>query len=184
VKFLFGVIVGVVLVAGGLFAYLRIGNVPVATADSPFPMERQITHRALDARIDKEMIKDAPVAANDATFLAGATVYRQQCASCHGVRGKDSSFAKYMFPDAPQLFVKHHHGDVVGVSDDPPGETYWKVANGIRLTGMPAYKNLLSETQMWQVAQLLANADKLPADVQAALQPEPVPPATPVPPRP
>jgi len=27
---------------------------------------------------------------------------------------------------------------VVGVSDDEPGETYWKVANGIRLTGMPA----------------------------------------------
>jgi len=37
------------------------------------------------------------------------------------------------------------------VSDDEPGETYWKVANGIRLTGMPAYKNVLTDTQMWQV---------------------------------
>jgi mono/diheme cytochrome c family protein len=75
--------------------------------------------------------------------------------------------------------VKHHDEDVVGVSDDPPGETYWKVANGIRLTGMPAYKNVLSETEMWQVSQLLANADKLPADVTAALQPTPAVPATP-----
>ena len=32
------------------------------------------------------------------------------------------------------------------MSDDPPGETYWKVANGIRLTGMPSYKELLTET--------------------------------------
>jgi mono/diheme cytochrome c family protein len=46
------------------------------------------------------------------------------------------------------------------VSDDPPGETYWKVANGIRLSGMPSYKLVLSDTEMWQVSVLLANADK------------------------
>jgi mono/diheme cytochrome c family protein len=65
-----------------------------------------------------------------------------------------------MFPDAPALWEKHHNGEVVGVSDDPPGETYWKVANGIRLSGMPSYKNVLTETEMWQVSLLLANADK------------------------
>jgi mono/diheme cytochrome c family protein len=65
-----------------------------------------------------------------------------------------------MFPEAPPLWEKHHNGNVVGVSDDPPGETYWRVANGIRLTGMPAYKNVLTDTEMWQVTLLLANADK------------------------
>ena len=45
-------------------------------------------------------------------------------------------------------------------SDDPPGETFWKVSNGIRLSGMPAYHDVLSETQIWQVSLLLANADK------------------------
>jgi mono/diheme cytochrome c family protein len=49
---------------------------------------------------------------------------------------------------------------VVGVSDDPPGVTYWKVANGIRLTGMPSFDKVLSSPQMWQVSILLANADK------------------------
>jgi mono/diheme cytochrome c family protein len=49
---------------------------------------------------------------------------------------------------------------MMGVTDDPPGETYWKVANGIRLTGMPAFKDALTETEMWQVSLLLANADK------------------------
>jgi thiosulfate dehydrogenase len=48
----------------------------------------------------------------------------------------------------------------MGVTDDPPGETYWKVANGIRLTGMPSYRSVLTDTQMWQVSLLLANADK------------------------
>jgi hypothetical protein len=67
-----------------------------------------------------------------------------------------------MFPDAPPLWEEHYHETetALGVSDDPPGETYWKVANGIRLTGMPSYKQVLTENQMWQVSLLVANADK------------------------
>ena len=67
-----------------------------------------------------------------------------------------------MYPPAPPLWEMHHHGSetMMGVTDDPPGETYWKVANGIRLTGMPSYKGVLSDTEMWQVSLLLANADK------------------------
>ena len=38
--------------------------------------------------------------------------------------------------------------------------TYWKVDNGIRLTGMPSFNQILTSTQMWQVSLLLANADK------------------------
>jgi hypothetical protein len=80
-----------------------------------------------------------------------------------------------MFPDAPPLWEMHHHGSetMMGVTDDPPGETYWKVANGIRLTGMPSYKDVLTETEMWQVSLLLANADKpLPPAALAILHGE------------
>jgi thiosulfate dehydrogenase len=168
-KFLLGVVIGVLLVVGIVAAYLRFGSLPVATSDAAFPMERSITHAALDSRIDRELIKTPPIAADAATFTAGAQIYRQQCAACHGFVGKESSFAKGMYPRAPQLFEKHHDG-VVGVSDDPPGETQWKVANGIRLSGMPAYKGTLSDTEMWQVSLLLANADKLPADTLQSLQ--------------
>lgn len=174
-RFLSGLVIGVLLVVGIVAAYLRFGSLPVATSDSAFPMERSITHAALDARIDRELIKTPPIAADTATFAAGAQIYRQQCAACHGFVGKDSSFAKGMYPRAPQLFEKHRDG-VVGVSDDPPGETQWKVANGIRLTGMPAYKGILSDTEMWQVSLLLANADKLPADTLQSLQPATVQP--------
>jgi thiosulfate dehydrogenase len=56
-----------------------------------------------------------------------------------------------------------------GVTDDEPGESYWKVANGIRLTGMPGFRSSLSETQMWQVSLLVAHADKLPKSVRDSL---------------
>lgn len=76
---------------------------------------------------------------------------------CHGVPGHASEMAVLMFPSPPQLWVAHHPG-VVGVSDDPAGETYWKVKNGIRLSGMPAFDHVLNEQQMWAVSLLLSHA--------------------------
>jgi len=112
--------------------------------------------------------KPALYTADQAT--AGAAVYSQSCAACHGTPGHDVGYAKYMFPSAPQLWKKHGSKGVVGVSDDEAGETYWKVANGIRLTGMPSYAHVLSDAQMWQVSLLLKNADKeLPAPVMQIL---------------
>jgi mono/diheme cytochrome c family protein len=37
------------------------------------------------------------------------------------------------------------------------------------MTGMPGFKGQLSDTQLWQVSQLLANADKIPESVKTAL---------------
>jgi thiosulfate dehydrogenase len=158
IRFLFGIVIGVLLIPAAAYWWFHHGHPPVAVADQELPYERQMAHAALDHRIDSEAPKTVPVEANEATFVAGAHIYRQNCSFCHGVYGSPSGVGGHMSPDAPPLWEKH--GDVVGVSDDPPGETYWKVANGIRMTGMPAYKMLLSDTEMWQVSVLMANADK------------------------
>jgi mono/diheme cytochrome c family protein len=159
-RFLFGLILGILVVPVGVYLWLQNGKPPVAVADSPFPFEQRFTGELLHKRIDAELPRTVPVQVDEATFVAGAKVYRENCSFCHGVYGNPSAIGQNMFPDAPPLWEKHHNGEVVGVSDDPPGETYWKVANGIRLTGMPAYKRVLSDTEMWQVSVLLANADK------------------------
>jgi thiosulfate dehydrogenase len=158
-KLFLGFLLGIVAVAGGLFLYLKFGPLPVAVADQPFPFEKQIVRLPLGARIDRES-KTAPFGTSEDVFESGAHIYRAQCAACHGTPGHDVAYAKHMFPSAPQLWKKHGTSGVVGVSDDEPGETYWKVANGIRLTGMPAFNHVLSDTQMWQVSLLLKNADK------------------------
>ena len=151
------------------WVYLNHGHPPVAVADPSFPMEAQIVHNPLANRIKAETpAHDA--AMNEVTLTDGATVYMKECAFCHGVPGTPSTVGANMYPGAPQLWVKHHGGAVVGVSDDPIGETYWKVKNGIRLTGMPSYVKILTDQQMWDVSGLLATADKpLPAVVQQVL---------------
>jgi len=160
VRLVLGIVIGLLLVPVGAWAWFKYGHPPVAVADAPLPFEQAITSVPLNARIDHELPAAVGAEANEATFVAGARVYRAQCSFCHGLSGQPSEVGKHMFPGAPPLWEKHHNGEVVGVSDDPPGETYWKVANGIRLTGMPAYKGVLTEKEMWQVSVLLANADK------------------------
>lgn len=159
-RILFGIVLGVVLVPAAVLVWLQFGHVPVAVTDPPFPNEALITSIPQHARIDREMVQVPPIQPDEANLVAGAHIYMDKCAVCHGTHGKTSDFGDNMFPSAPPLWEKHRHGDVVGVSDDPPGETYWKVFNGIRLTGMPNFKTQLNDTQMWQVSLLLANANK------------------------
>src|SRR5580692_431705 len=158
-RFFIGLLIGLLVVPLGIAAYLSFGSLPVATSDAPLPFEERIVHLPLHARIDRELVKTPPIEASPTNLEIGAHIYRQQCAVCHGLYGRTIKFAKNMYPQAPQLWEPHRDG-VVGVSDDPPGETYWKVSNGIRLSGMPAFRPSLSETQIWQVSVLLANANK------------------------
>ena len=162
--FLIGLLIGLAVIPVAATLYLKFGDVPVAVTDQPFPFEKQIVHIPLHARVERQMPKSAPIEPSGTNLEAGAHIYRQECAACHGLYGLPSDIGPHMYPHAPQLWQPHGNKGVVGVSDDPPGETYWKVENGIRLTGMPAFSKILNQTQMWQVSLLLANADKpLPA---------------------
>lgn len=177
-RFILGLIIGIVLVPLVVIAYLSYGKVPVAVSDSPFPYERQLVHMPLDARIQRELV--GTHMEPDATNLtAGARIYSERCAVCHGLHNRPAAIGAHMFPDAPQLLEQHRNNpNVVGVSDDPVGETYWKVENGIRLTGMPSFKTQLSDPEMWQVSLFLANANKpMPPAALDLLNHAPPPPA-------
>jgi len=165
-----GFILGLIAVAAGVWYYFGSGRAPVATTDSDMPFERTFAHRALNARLDRQPAMDSPVPADEANLLQGALAYRENCAVCHGLPGSSrSNIALGMYPKPPELFRG------TGVTDDPPSESYWKVANGIRLSGMPGFKGKLTDNQLWQVSQLVAHADKLPDAVMKELAPPPAP---------
>lgn len=163
-RFLFGLLIGLASVPLAVYAYFAFGMAPVATAAPDMPFEKMLAKKALRVRLEKEMPKDVPLPWDEANFAAGAQIYIQHCAVCHGLPGQpQTAIAMGMYPKPPDLFKGK------GVTDDPPGATYWRVANGIRLTGMPAFQQSLSQTQMWQVSILLANAASLPQDVKNTL---------------
>lgn len=161
---IFGILLGIVLVAAGVYLYFSTGHAPVAVTDPPMPFERKFANMGLNTYLAKLPHPEPQVPADESNFLAGAHTYKQTCAVCHGLPGEPkTNIAEGMAPGPPQLF----HG--TGVTDDEPWETYWKVENGIRMTGMPGFKGRLTETQIWQVTVLVKNADKLSATVKAAL---------------
>jgi thiosulfate dehydrogenase len=165
-KAIIGLVIGICLTFAASYLFVRLGGMPVATKSKPLPLEKKLARMALHAAMDKEVGKPSPIAADETNLLAGAKVYQAQCAVCHGRSGQpESAIARGMFPHPPQLLPPKR-----GVTDDPVGEIYWKVKNGIRLTGMPGYSENLSDEEMWQVSLMLLHADKLPVSVQSVLR--------------
>lgn len=163
--FLLGLIIGLVIVPISVYSYFRYGFAPVSTGAAAMPFEKKFARMGLHARMDKEYPRTAPIQGSDENYAAGAHIYREHCAVCHGTVGQPiTAIAKGMYPRPPQLLDPKHM-----VTDDPPGESYWKISNGIRMTGMPSFHASLSDTQIWQVSLMLANADKLPASVNLIL---------------
>jgi thiosulfate dehydrogenase len=168
--FVVGLLLGIVLVAGGIYYYFASGGAPAAVSDPPMMMERKMANKSLNAHIDKANIPAPPIQASEDNLVAAAKLYKDQCAGCHGLPDQPApAIAGNMFPDATLMFKGK------GVTDDPPQESFWKIKNGIRLTGMPTFKGTLDDTQMWQLALFVANADKLPASAKRMLLPD-VPP--------
>jgi len=159
-----GILLGILLIAASVYYYFSSGRAPVATSTTPMPLERKLAKMALHAYLDKLPHPEPQVPADEANLIAGAKVYKEQCAVCHGLPGEPkSTIAAGMFPKPPELF----HG--TGVTDDDAWESYWKVENGIRMTGMPGFKDRLTEKQIWQVSVLVKNADKINEAVRKEL---------------
>jgi thiosulfate dehydrogenase len=185
-----GFLVALLLAAVALFVYFRyqaprrqVARLPRAVkslvqpdqrpaqSGEPYqPAEPGQPAKPSPAAHAERTFRQPPFGTSEDVFEAGARVYRVNCARCHGTPGHDAALGAQMHPAAPQLWKKHAHGDVVGVSDDPPGETYGKVENGIHGSRMPAFAHTLSDRQMWEVSLLLKNADQpLPDPVQHLL---------------
>jgi thiosulfate dehydrogenase len=174
-----GILLGIALICSGTYLYFATGQAPVATTSPEMPFEAKFARMAQHAYMSKQPHLNPTVPEDEKNLLEGAKVYKQNCAVCHGLPGEPkSAIAGGMFPKPPQLF----HG--VGVTDDEAWETYWKVADGIRMTGMPGFKDSLGETKIWQVSVLLKNADKISPTVKVELAsvsgvPTPTPAAVP-----
>ena len=170
-RFFTGLILGVLLIPAIFVVLVVTGKMPVATSDPSFPFEKELAGAGQFARIHKEAPKLDVAGYAAADLTDGADVYQKNCAVCHGLpKQPETAVAKGMFPPPPQLFTEKDT-----VVDDPPGVTYWRVKNGIRLTGMPGYRASLSEQQVLHVTALLARADKLPPEALDALKPVPPP---------
>ena len=91
-----------------------------------------------------------PFAGDHEAAEAGAEIYEVNCASCHGPEGKgDGPAAEPLDPKPADLSDAHLMEDM---SD---GALFWRVSEGGMMEPfnslMPAWKDTLSEDEIWQV---------------------------------
>ncbi len=176
--FLFGFVVAFLLLGLVAFGAVKTGSVMARQDVPPGKLETWLARTSLEATIDRE--KPMPPypygPPSETDFVAGANLYVQNCAVCHGTgHGTPSAIARGLEVKAPQ-FAKH------GVDDDPEGVIYWKVEHGIRMTAMPAYDMTLDEKQIWQLTYFLKHLPDLPPQAKAIFDdPALGAPATPLP---
>jgi mono/diheme cytochrome c family protein len=168
-KFLAGLILGIMIFPALVVAYVMTGLAPAAATAPPMPFERFLAGTALEKRISREAPQKDVSSFTTQNLVAGAEIYKKNCAMCHGLPPQPApQIAQSMFPGAPQLLTPEGM-----VTDDPVGVTYWKVKNGIRLSGMPSFDSALTDQQKWDVSAMLARADDLPPEAQSTLKPVP-----------
>ncbi|CAI08696.1 c-type cytochrome [Aromatoleum aromaticum] len=84
----------------------------------------------------------------------GAPLYRDHCAQCHGAPGvAPEPFALGLTPAAANLA---HTGRAW-----PPEEIYWVVRHGLKMTGMPAWEQRLTESELWAVTAFVKRLPEL-----------------------
>ncbi|HEY0584806.1 MAG TPA: c-type cytochrome [Pseudoduganella sp.] len=102
----------------------------------------------------------APPAAAGAVARGGA-VFRQHCEQCHGGPGVAMSVIGLSMQPVPGPLADAARRWKVG-------ELYWITANGIKMSGMPAWRFHLSETEIWDVVAFLgALPEMTPAEFAA-----------------
>lgn len=172
-KYILVFVAGILLVPAAIYLYLRSGYAPVSTSASPLPLERFFAKLAMRATLSHEAPKADEIPPTEDDLRAGANLYRENCAVCHGLpNAPQTGISKGMYPHPPQFFRPGQTATYDAIHGLRPlnPKAYWKVKNGVRLTGMPGFKESLTEQEIRQVSDFVSNARNLPPGVLAILE--------------
>jgi mono/diheme cytochrome c family protein len=90
--------------------------------------------------------KKSPLTADAKTLALGKSVFKNKCQKCHGANG---------LGDGPDADPDHQEDmdltNASRASKNPEGVMFYKVSNGRKKPKMPAFKEQLSENDIWAV---------------------------------
>jgi mono/diheme cytochrome c family protein len=91
-----------------------------------------------------------PIAYSDAVVKEGGFHFQHHCQICHGLDGRTTGvpFAEKMSPPVPDLSIKD-------IQDYTDGQLRFIIANGIEPSGMPAWKGILEDDEMWKIVHYI-----------------------------
>jgi mono/diheme cytochrome c family protein len=98
---------------------------------------------------------DAPARAGATEVRRGFCIYATHCVTCHGAAAVPREhWAGGLEPQPPYLLDAADRWR--------PRELFWIVKNGIKMTGMPSWRDSLSDEEVWDVVAWLRASRELP----------------------
>lgn len=91
-----------------------------------------------------------PLPYSQANADEGKEHFGHHCQICHGLDGQNTGvpFAQQMSPPVADLNSKE-------IQDYTDGQLHWIIVNGINPSGMPAWKGILEEDEMWKIVHYI-----------------------------
>jgi len=163
-NFIRGIIVGAIALAAGGYGYARLGLIDLRADQEPTALEERVASSAMDESTERHAPRQKnPLPASAENLLAGARLYRDKCSDCHGSPvNPNSDYGRSFYPRAPQ-FMKQ-------APDMPDHENFYLIKHGVRWTAMPAWGNIMTDSEIWQVVLVLHDFEKLPPEVSKELR--------------
>ena len=144
------------------FGFVKSGLYDVGASSPHTEFTEWLTHETMIHSVQRHARGiAAPARASAAHVVAGYCAYRTHCVACHGAAGvARQRWAGGMEPQPPYLLD--------ATQKFTPAELFWIVQNGIKMTGMPAWRDELSDAQIWEVVAWLEASRRLPPQTYLA----------------
>jgi mono/diheme cytochrome c family protein len=99
-----------------------------------------LVYAELSKAPEKARVRANPLASDPDAVAAGANLFDQHCAECHGDAGEGSRKGPSLLKDQVQTAT--------------PGTLFWLLTNGVVRRGMPVWSKL-PEPQRWQLVAFI-----------------------------
>ena len=145
----------VVLMAGVGLIYIYAGAYNVAATDPHLEAVYWVlnTTQVQSVRAHAEELRES-LPSDSAALQSGFHHFEEMCVTCHGAPGvSPSEIGKGLNPEAPELSKM--------VEQYSPGELYWIVKHGLKMTGMPAFGPTHSEEELRGIVAFLQQLPEL-----------------------
>jgi len=161
------IIVIISVLAGVGFIYSGIFNVAATSKDTALLSWVLSTTRehSIESRYEKIVVPDDSVLNTPKMLIEGFEDYDEMCVVCHGAPGVDAGEAHEGLNPKPPLFAK-----LKDLAEDPPGEIFWIIKNGIKMTGMPAWGPTHSDDRIWAMTMFVRKLPSMSAAEYKALK--------------
>lgn len=154
---LIGVLIGIVFIVPlGVYGFVKSGLFNVGASSPHTKLTTWLTHETMIHSVHRYAKGIQPPSwTTSAQLVAGFCTYETHCVACHGAAAVSRQpWVGGMEPQPPYLLD--------ATQKFTPSELFWIVSSGIKMTGMPRWRESMSDRDIWNIVAWLEASRDMP----------------------